>query len=88
MKNKKGIIRISSHLLRGGLAESWSALTAVFSKFIPIRIEPDFDSCIYHGYSSEFDELGEAEAVPEYTATITTVNEDAGQRYVVNFKRI
>ena len=73
MKNRKGIIKINQPVIE----QNKEDLLEVFRKFIPVTIDINMLVCqsIYWGYSPEFRELKEGEAIPEYEVLLTR-NED------------
>lgn len=83
MKNRKGIIKINQPFIE----HNKEALLKVFSKFIPVNIDANILICqsVYWGYSPEFRELKEGEAIPEYDVLFIR-NEDGTDS--VEFKQI
>lgn len=88
MNNKKGRVAISDAIIRNP-QDNKAALSLLFSKFFPLKIEHEFHGLIYWGFCEAFDEVGEAEVVPSYEAIFTdvTTKEDAEPKYIIQFKK-
>lgn len=83
MKNRKGIIKINQLFIEDNKED----LLKVFSKFIPVAMDANVlvRQLAYWGYSPEFRELKEGEAIPEYDVLFIR-NEDGTDS--VEFKQI
>jgi len=88
MENRKGIVKINTHLFKDDFGHE--SLCAVFSKFVPIFITEDFNGKFYHGISSDFDEVKEGHPVPHYEAEVlvSVKKHGAGHTFSVDFKKL
>jgi len=67
---RRGTFKVSRIMMDTDPSEVLSALSGV----LVVRVENDFESSIYWGYSNQFDSLAEGEATPFYNATLKKHN--------------
>lgn len=88
MKNRRGVITIADEHFRN-VEYSSKYLLAVFSEFIPLRVDVDWNGRTFHGWSPKFDEIQEAQVVPYYTVTVREERDFVGEiQYIITFDRV
>jgi len=58
LRSRKGIITIHDDYLKN-IDDCQDILFLIFSQFIPLRIDRDWNGVVYHGYSIQFDEISD-----------------------------